>query len=266
VLAPDAIVIGQPGAEAIGVEQVAADLFGAAAAEVPDIDHLREAITQQHGLEGGGDIAQLEAIRNGIEIGFADVAGAGLVERVVADDDIGQVFELAGDLLEGVDEMGLQVFLDGQAVDTGLRGEVVAGEEEREHGGGGELLVVGGPDHGRERTVVFGLGEAAPVALKWVRSRPRPRRSSRGAIATREAAPDILMRVNKEAHAVLPGQVDDGIEVVEVIHVVDAGTGVLDGFPGHDQALEGQPPGAQAGKCRSAWSSGKGRPTKETLR
>ena len=196
VLPPDAFVVRQPGAHPAGVEQPVADLFGAARAELPDIHHLRQPIAQLHGLEGRRHIADLEAIRGSIQVRLADVAGAGLVERVIAQ-HFRPVFELAGHLLEGVHEVGLQVLLDRHAVHFGLRGKVVAGEEEREHAGGGQFLVVGGPEHGRQRPLVFRLGDGCAGGLEVGNIQPGCLEGpAGGAIPTGKTAPDIFMRIN----------------------------------------------------------------------
>ena len=85
----------------------------------------------------------------------------------------------------------------------------------------------------------------------------------RGAIAARETRPDILMRVDEQVKVILTGLFYHGVEVVQILLVIDPGTGVFNGLPGNKKAQKIEPPGFQAGEMfirLVQWE----RPTNET--
>src|SRR5665648_826396 len=109
-------------------------------------------------------------------------------------------------LLHRSDVVLLEVALYGNASNVRLGREVVAAEEERPHREVGELAVVGGPDHARERVAVLlvrdcgaGLGEPGHVHAARLEG------PSRCAVAAREAAPAVLVRVDEDRDTVLGG-------------------------------------------------------------
>ena len=88
---------------------------------------------------------------------------------------------------------------------------------------------------------------AAPVAASCVEVEShRLERPARRAVAAREAAPHVLVRIDEEVEAVAAGALDDGADVVEIRLVVAAGPGVLDRLPG-DHAAAGRSGPRRAG-------------------
>ena len=59
-------------------------------------------------------------------------------------------------------------------------------------------------------------------------------------------APANLVRIDQHRKAILVRLVDDGVDIVQVCLIVDAGSGVLDGLPGHQETQAGQTPLPQA--------------------
>ncbi len=83
-------------------------------------------------------------------------------------------------------------------------------------------------------------------------------RPARRAVASREAAPHVLVRIDEEVEAVAARALDDGADVVEVGLIVSARAGVLDRLPGDQQAKERETPRAQAREVLVGFLQGKG--------
>jgi len=120
-----------------------------------------------------------------------------------------------------------------------LRAEGVAAVEERPHGRDGHPLVVLAPvlrveAHGAGLDEVL-RGEAYQVEAPV-----------RRAVATRPAAPHVVVGVDEHPQAVVPGAAHDLGVVVQVRLVVLARSGVLDGLPRGQQAQAVQAPAGDA--------------------
>ena len=237
---------GGPRAQPARVDEVRAAPLRPKHGRRPSFNLLRVACGEQHRLQRRGHMpgAQLAARRG--QGAPADPAAGGLVERVVAH-HVGQVAQAQCHLAHGFDVVALQVLLRRFTLDARLGREVVAAEEEREHSGRGELGGVGRPDHAREGVAVHLMHNrrAGLVQVGQVEAH-RLERPAGCAVAAREARPDVLVRVNKEAQPVPAGFLDDGTHVVEVGLVVAVGATVFDGFPGDEEAQEGEAPARQA--------------------
>jgi len=143
--------------------------------------------------------------------------------------------------------MVLQVILDGNAVDTCARRHGIAAEEEAEHGGAGKAPIVAGPDH-------LGIGIAGSLVGKRGARRRQFGEIHATASSVQPGAPSPPVQrlqaswcgVDEYVDAMGGGALDNGAQVAQIGFVVAAGAGMLHGFPGHEQTLEGQSPGAQA--------------------
>src|SRR5579885_654161 len=71
---------------------------------------------------------------------------------------------------------------------------------------------------------------------------------ARRAISSREAAPNILMRVNKHLNTIGMRFLDHRSDIIEVVLVIAARPGVFDGLPRYQKAEKGQAPFSQARK------------------
>ena len=135
--------------------------------------------------------------------------------------------------------MPLQVLLGWLTIHFGVRGKIIPSKEQGEHGGTRQLDRIGAPDHPGVRPGMGGMhdgstglgevGEVKPDGFK---------RPTRGAIPTREAAPDILVRVDEQVEAIFACFVHHLYHIVEIFLIIDTRSSVLDGFPGHQQAQE----------------------------
>ncbi len=106
---------------------------------------------------------------------------------------------------------------------------------------------VGGPDHPRERPFVelmqnrrAGLGELGDVQPGGFQ------RPTRRAVAAREPAPHILVRIDVQRKPALARFFHDGADVLNVILVILARAGMFDCFPGDKEPQEIKPPRPQA--------------------
>ena len=102
-------------------------------------------------------------------------------------------------------------------------------------------------DHGRA-----GRGQLLEVESD------RLERPARRAVASREAAPHVLVRIDEEIEAVAARTLGDGADVVEIRLVVAAGPGVLDRLPGDQQAKEPETPRAESAEVLVGFLQGKG--------
>ena len=160
---------------------------------------------------------------------------------------IGQMLDAFGYLGECSHIMLLQIVLDVQPIDHHLWREGTAAEEEREHGEGGEAVIVVRPEHVGEvvRLVLMQQGSAGLLESLKIQA-DCFQGPGGGAIAAGKATPDILMRVDEEGNVVFQRLFQQRFQVVEVGVIVAARSGVLNGFPGHEQAQEVQPPMLEA--------------------
>jgi hypothetical protein len=71
---------------------------------------------------------------------------------------------------------------------------------------------------------------------------------ARRAVPARETAPYILMRIDADRHAECVRLPDHGTKVLQVLLVIDAGTGMLHGLPWHEEAQERESPLVQPGE------------------
>ena len=84
------------------------------------------------------------------------------------------------------------------------------------------------------------------------------KRPARRAIAAGQAAPDILMRINKKLDVVLTGLLDDSCQIIQIRLVIDPRSGVFYRFPGHQEAQKGEAPPFQAGEMFVGFTQGEG--------
>src|SRR5690349_11937945 len=106
--------------------------------------------------------------------------------------------------------MPLKVFLYRLAINMCGRGKAVAAKEQRVHGGCGQLVCIGWPDHLRKRVAVGGMHDrrAGGSELRDIHA-DRLECPAWRAIATREATPNILVRVDQYLDAIVAGALDD---------------------------------------------------------
>jgi len=89
------------------------------------------------------------------------------------------------------------------------------------------------------------MGGAGGVELREVEA-DRLEEPGRRAVAAGHAAPDVLMEIDEDIHAVIVGHVAERGEIVEIGRVVFPRTFMLDRFPGRQQSQAVEAPGLQA--------------------
>ncbi len=193
-----------------------------------------------------------------VQVTLTDKAGARLVQRIVPD-DVGEIAELAGHGLHGTQVVALEELLGRLPLDAHLRGQVVPGEKEGPHGAGRQPDVVGEPRHLRVLIALRPMqeGRAAFGQVRQVKAHGL-QGPARRAIAAGEAAPHVLVKVNKDLDAVVGGPAHHLVQVVQVRLIVAAGAGVLHGLPGGEEAQEGEAPGAEPGIVLGGLVQGEG--------
>src|SRR5450756_1054795 len=142
-----------------------------------------------------------------------DVPVRWLIERVIAE-DAGHPLQALYNLNHRIQIVPLQVLLDWFALDEKVWGEVVAPEEEREHRRGRQPARIGRPDDTRERVSMRLMNDGgARIRKPRHVEADRLQRPTRGPVAPRESAPDVLVWVHEHGEAHVPRQLDDPLDV-----------------------------------------------------
>ncbi len=107
------------------------------------------------------------------------------------------VGQALGNLTQRSDVVTLQVAADALAIDAQARREVVAGKEQREHRAGSQLGGIAGPDKSRQLAALRLMHKRGARRVQSADVEADAlQRPAGGAIATGEAAPDILVRID----------------------------------------------------------------------
>jgi len=85
------------------------------------------------------------------------------------------------------------------------------------------------------------------------------------AVTAGHARPHVLMKIDEYVQAEVSGAFADAREVIEVVAVIGPGPGVLDRFPGREQAHHVKAPSAQASEMFFSLIKGEGAPDKRNL-
>jgi hypothetical protein len=140
--------------------------------------------------------------------------------------------------------MALKKFLGGFALHSCIWSKVVPGEKERKHGCGGQFMAVGRPNHAGKRVAVHRMDDGGAGFIQAGQIHPGEfKRPTWRSVAAREAAPYILVGINKKLYAVLVRFFNHGANIADVFVVIFAGTGVFNRFPGDQETQEIQAPG-----------------------
>src|SRR4030042_4030837 len=92
-----------------------------------------------------------------------------------------------------------------------------------------------------------GMHDGSPGLSEMGEVEPdRFERPAGGPTPAREATPHILVRVDEQTEAVGTGFLHHLDDIVEIHLIIDAGSGMLDGFPGDQKAQEVKAPFTQA--------------------
>ena len=172
----------------------------------------------------------------------ADQPGARFVHGAEAD-YIGQVGDALGQVLKGSDVMRLQEVLQRLALALALRREAIAAEEQSKHSLRREAIVIARPHQLRETVQALLMQQGGAGGFEVVDLQPDHVEGPGGrAIATAEAAPDILVRVDEEVNVVPVRLFDEGFNIVQIGFVVAAGRFVFQRLPCHHQPQKVQTP------------------------
>jgi hypothetical protein len=151
--------------------------------------------------------------------------------------------EALDDLLHRADEMPLQKFLHRYTINLRFGREVVAPKEQREHRRRSEFGVIARPNHAWEGVAPRLMYDcrACLVEVAHIQADFFQRPAGR-TIAPTKATPDILMGVDEERETIFARFFNDGLHVIQISGVINAGGFMFDGFPTHQEAQKGQTP------------------------